>query len=141
MALAMRLLGRSPQQVQTALDAVRQNRSAFRNNAGIAFSSESLRTVRARWLGPTTLEAAVPEQVAEQLRGRTFANADEFRNAFWRAVANSDLAAQFNDRDRYLMGRLGYAPIVADEREHYGGLTTYIIITGVRLRLVVRYLT
>lgn len=127
MALAMRLLGRSPQQVQTALDAVRRNRSAFRNNAGVAFSSGPLRVFRQHWLGPTTVEAAVPEQVAAQLRGRIFANADEFRNAFWRAVSNSDLASQFNSRDLYVMGRFGYAPEVEDEREWYGGLTTYII--------------
>lgn len=126
MALAMRLLGRPPQQVQTALDAVRQNRSTFRNNAGIAFSSEDLRTVHGIWLGPTTVEAPVPEQVAAQLRGRVFANADEFRSAFWIAVANSDLASQFNVRDRHLM-RLGFAPVVENVRERYGRRRTYII--------------
>ncbi len=127
MVLSMRQLGRTPQQIQAALDDVRHSRAAFRNNPGRAFSSEPLRVVRQRWLGPTTVESAVPEQVAAQLRGRVFANADEFRYAFWKAVANSDLASQFNSRDLYVMSRFGYAPDVEDEREWYGGLTTYII--------------
>lgn len=70
MTLAMRLQGRSLQQIQTALDTVRRNRTAFRNNAGIAFSSQALSDVQGRWLGPPTTSAEVPEQVAIQLRGR-----------------------------------------------------------------------
>lgn len=126
MTLAMRLQGRPLQQIQTALDAVRRNRSAFRNNAGIAFSSRALPSVQRRWLGTNTTSAEVPEQVAAQLRGRAFANADEFRRAFWMAVANSDLVSQFNSRDLQLM-RLGFAPIVENAREHYGGRRTYMI--------------
>lgn len=126
LVLVMHLQGRSIQRIQTALDTVRANRSAFRNNAGIAFSSRHHTIVQRRWLGPTTKSAAIPEQVAAQLRGRRFSNFDEFRTAFWRAVANSDLASQFSGRDLALMRR-GYAPVVEDEREHYGGLATYII--------------
>lgn len=126
MVLAMRLQRRSATEIQAALDIVRRNRAAFRNNAGIAFSSRPLTIVTKRWLGPRTKSAAIPEQVAARLRGRTFANADEFRRALWIEVADSDLASQFNQRDLHVM-RSGFAPFVEDEREHYGGQTRYII--------------
>lgn len=125
MVLAMRLLGRPTHEIETALSAVRANRSAFRNSPGIAFSSDTLETIDGRWLDEDTVEAPIPEQVASRLRGRRFANSGEFRRAFWIAVSQSDLARQFTARDLWRMRR-GLAPI-APRSQWYGRQRAYIV--------------
>lgn len=60
--------------------------------------------------GLTTMEATIPSQVADRLRGREFAGFDEFRQAIWRAaVSVPELAGQFSAPNRALMSR-GLAP-------------------------------
>jgi hypothetical protein len=56
------------------------------------------------------MEAPVPSQVADRLRGRAFANFDDFRRAFWKAAATvPELGGQFSSANRALMNR-GEAP-------------------------------
>lgn len=55
--------------------------------------------------------AAIPSQIADQLRGREFRNFRKFREAFWKAVAGDPiLSQQFNLRNRVRMenGRSAY---------------------------------
>jgi hypothetical protein len=126
MIAAMRALGKGDNEIRLALDAVRANRSGFRANAGFAFSSERMTRATDSWLSSYTKGALIPEQVARQLRGRPFVDFDEFREAFWIAVANTpELAEQFGLRDLARM-RLGYAPI-APPSEHNGRQISYII--------------
>jgi hypothetical protein len=74
------------------------------------------------WLGDATRGegAPVPLQIADQLRGKEFANFHRFREAFWRAVAaDSTLRAQFNSSNLRFM-RKGRAPFPRAS-DKYGG--------------------
>jgi hypothetical protein len=64
------------------------------------------------WLGEAarTTGAPIPDRIADQLRGREFANFHRFREAFWRAVAaDAELSRQFNNSNLVKM-RNGVAP-------------------------------
>ena len=68
----------------------------------------------------------VPKSVAETLRGRSFSSADDFRETFWRAVADDPaLTAQFS-RSNVTRMRRGLAPI-APQNQQYGNLRSYIL--------------
>lgn len=59
--------------------------------------------VSGNWLGAaaTTQGAAIPEQIANRLRGREFSSFRAFRKAFWKAIAaDKDLLSQFSHIDR-----------------------------------------
>jgi hypothetical protein len=59
------------------------------------------------------MEFPVPSEVADLLRGRPFANFDEFRSAFWKALASVPrFAREFSSHNRALMSR-GQAPKAA----------------------------
>jgi hypothetical protein len=79
-------------------------------------------TVTGIWLGEAAKAegAAVPVQIADQLRGREFANFHRFREAFWRAVAmDEELAKQFNEINfKHMLN--GAAPY-PDRRGQVGG--------------------
>ena len=56
------------------------------------------------------LGAAIPTRIADQLRGKSFASFDAFREAFWKAVASdSELNSRFIQRNIDRM-RDGFAP-------------------------------
>ncbi|QZP31919.1 S-type pyocin domain-containing protein [Pseudomonas sp. DR48] len=78
------------------------------------------------WLGEAARGkgAPIPSQIADQLRGREFANFHRFREAFWKAVAaDSTLSTQFNATNvRFL--RKGNAPFPI-ENDQYGGRVKY----------------
>jgi len=123
---AMRARGASQSELAAALRALdREPRS--RDDPGIAYSSGQLLAAGSVWLRGTHGNAGlVPEQVAQQLRGRAFRNFDEFREAFWQAVAAApELASQFSLRNRTEM-RNGRAP-VAPQEQHYGELRAYVL--------------
>ncbi|MHB2246759.1 S-type pyocin domain-containing protein [Pseudomonas fitomaticsae] len=78
------------------------------------------------WLGEAarTVGASIPVQIADQLRGKEFANFHRFREAFWRAVAaDSNLSIQFSDHNLRRM-QVGIAPFppAVDQR---GGRKTF----------------
>ncbi|UIN52635.1 MULTISPECIES: S-type pyocin domain-containing protein [Pseudomonas] len=84
------------------------------------------KTVTGVWLGEAarTVGASIPVQIADQLRGKEFANFHRFREAFWRAVAaDSDLSFQFSDHNlRRMQAGIAPFPPVADQR---GGRKTF----------------
>jgi len=64
------------------------------------------------WLGEAarTVGASIPVQIADQLRGKEFANFHRFREAFWRAVAaDGELRKQFTNANLKEMNN-GSAP-------------------------------
>ena len=90
-----------------------------REDAGVA--TVMCQPVTGIWLGAAAQGegAAVPSQIADQLRGKEFRNFRAFREAFWRAVASdSELARQFDLGILDSMKR-GQAPL-AKERDQVG---------------------
>jgi hypothetical protein len=68
----------------------------------------------------------IPGQVADALRGRTFNSFDEFRGAFWQAVAaDPALAGQFGTANLQRMAN-GLSPI-APVSQQVGGLRSYVL--------------
>lgn len=73
------------------------------------------------WLGEQSqgLGAAIPVQIAEQLIGREFKTFNNFREAFWKAVAaDPALSAQFNENNLTRMRDRGYAPKTTSAQQH-----------------------
>ena len=63
------------------------------------------------WLAGATsgLGAPIPTEIADQLRGKSFASFDSFTRALWKAVAGTGLVEQFTDNSVDRM-REGKAP-------------------------------
>lgn len=80
-----------------------------------------------RWIRGTQGNAGrIPESVAQQLRGRSFASRREFRETFWKTVADDPaLAAHFGSSNVTLMRR-GKAPFAA-RTQRYGGHERYVL--------------
>ena len=79
----------------------------LRNSPGVATGGESLPPAGADWLkGSHGNAGRIPGQLADQLRGQSFQNFREFKEAFWKAVAKDPgLSARFTPRD---IGRMGH---------------------------------
>ena len=91
-----------------------------RNDPGVA--SGYGEPVVGRWLEAAAQGegAAIPSQIADQLRGKRFSNFRAFREAFWRAVgADSDLSGQFRASNRARLA-LGKSPFTVPS-EQLGG--------------------
>jgi hypothetical protein len=74
------------------------------------------------WLGDAARGegAPIPSQIADQLRGKEFANFHQFREAFWKEVAaDNNLSAQFSATNLRFM-RKGTAPFPSTN-DQYGG--------------------
>ncbi len=72
------------------------------------------------------LGAPVPSQIAEQLRGRSFASFDAFRQAFWIEVSKDFvLTSQFKGASKIHManGRTPFSP----QKEHHGKVRKFEI--------------
>jgi len=67
----------------------------------------------------------IPKEVRDQLIGKHFNSFDDFRKEFWKSVANSSFAEEFNSRNVTRMLE-GNAPI-APKLEHYGKHKSYIL--------------
>ncbi|MDX2306094.1 MAG: HNH endonuclease signature motif containing protein [Microscillaceae bacterium] len=64
--------------------------------------------------------------MADKLKGKEFKNFDEFRSAFWKAVAeDNELLKQFSPSNQAAIKK-GYAP-TAKENQWLGERTTYEI--------------
>jgi hypothetical protein len=95
-----------------------------RDDPGVATGAG--RVVSGVWLGDAARGdgAPVPLQIADQLRGKEFANFHRFREAFWKAVAaDASLRQQFSVRNlsRMMEGLAPY-PQLADQ---LGGRKTF----------------
>ena len=80
------------------------------------------------WLGDTDkgTGSPVPNQIADKLRGRTFANFDRFREAFWEEVSKDpDLSKQFKNQNQSNI-RKGKSPFTRDV-DSVGGRERYEI--------------
>ena len=81
---------------------------------GIARGGESLTRVTGQWLkGSEPIAGKIPGQIADALRLRRFKSFREFRETFWREVANDpELSSQFrtNSLREMRAGRAPYAP-------------------------------
>lgn len=105
-----------------------------REDAGVATGMGQ--PVTGIWLGAAAQGegAAVPSQIADQLRGREFKNFREFRETFWKAIGNdSELAKQFSSVNVARMAQKGYAPY-AIPSEQVGGKVKYELHHVVYLR-------
>ena len=95
-----------------------------REDAGVA--TRMGQPVTGIWLGAAAQGegAAVPSQIADQLRGKEFRNFRAFREAFWKAVANdSGLAKQFV-RNNISEMKSGRSPFVR-KGDRVGGKVKY----------------
>jgi hypothetical protein len=83
--------------------------------------------ITGRWLRGTEGNAGLfPKSVADKLRGRTFNNFDEFREAFWKEVANEpNLANQFDANSIQRM-QGGLAPFTSVSQQ-IGGMKNYVL--------------
>lgn len=79
------------------------------------------------WLRGTERNAGLfPKSVADKLKGKQFRNFDEFREAFWKEVANDpNLAGQFTSDNFYRM-KAGAAPR-AEFAQQIGGQQSYVL--------------
>ncbi|WP_093275180.1 T6SS effector antibacterial DNase [Vibrio xiamenensis] len=71
------------------------------------------------------LGSPVPSEVANKLRGKEFSSFNEFREAFWKAISDSELASQFSPSNQELM-RKGCAPFTRF-KDQVGGRQKYEI--------------
>ncbi|MBC6971259.1 colicin [Bacillus sp. Xin] len=67
----------------------------------------------------------IPKEVRDKLVGKEFKSFDEFRGEFWKTVADSNYAKEFNQRNINLMkeGKAPFAPL----SEKYGQHNQYIL--------------
>ncbi|HDR8155190.1 TPA: WXG100 family type VII secretion target [Bacillus cereus] len=67
----------------------------------------------------------IPQEVREKLAGREFKSFDDFREEFWKTLADSSYAKEFNSMNIKLMkkGKAPYSP----RTEHYGNHNKYIL--------------
>ncbi|MBU5267103.1 colicin [Virgibacillus proomii] len=67
----------------------------------------------------------IPKEVRDNLLGKHYRSFDDFRKDFWKSIANSDFAKEFNSRSvsRMLEGNSPIIPKV----EHYGKHKSYIL--------------
>ena len=132
-AAALRAAGAKPEQVTAELENLRAergtsaNRTDSRYQTGTAHATARLTTIEGTWLRGTQGNAGLfPAQVAEKLDGREFRNFNEFRAAFWKAVADTpSLASQFSPSNQAAM-RNGSAPI-AVQTQWFGGNGSYVL--------------
>lgn len=68
-------------------------------------------------------KGVIPKDVADQLRGKTFENFDEFRESFWKAFSNTSYANEFSPSNIANMAN-GHAPAAPNNLKH-GGIFKY----------------
>ncbi len=73
------------------------------------------------------MEAPIPSQVADRLRGRAVANFDEFRQLLWKAAASvPELAGEFSAPNRALMSR-GLGPKAPPHQQVPGSTIFHLV--------------
>jgi hypothetical protein len=111
--------------ITNAASAAEQVSAAVaKSTPGVATISGELRVAGAGWLNASQ-PAAIPLQIAEKLRGRTFSNLNEFRGAFWEAVAaDPELSSGFTLLNRNAManGEAPFAPAEFQSSAAQGGM-------------------
>ncbi|HEX8617173.1 MAG TPA: RHS repeat-associated core domain-containing protein, partial [Thermoanaerobaculia bacterium] len=107
--------------------SLRTSPAERRRSPGSVVGGEELPIIGGDWLrGSHGNAGRIPRQVAEKLRGRTFASFDEFRREFWMTVGNDPtLSAQFSKENVAAMKK-GLAP-VAVKSQQLGEQRSYIL--------------
>ncbi|MGI8464474.1 type VI secretion system PAAR protein [Pectobacterium punjabense] len=105
-----------------------------RNKPGTVTGKGEVLSGESKWLEAASsgLGAPVPAQVADKLRGQKFERFDDFREAFWLAVAECpELIEQFSPANKALIkkGRSPYAV----PKEQYGGRKVFEIHHKIRI--------
>jgi hypothetical protein len=101
------------------------NATQLRNSPGTVSGGINAPSVEKMMRGTQGNIGVIPKEVADQLRGRDFSNFNEFRSAFWRAVANSRYASEFSASNISRM-RSGKAPFTLPQQWH-GGQRNYVL--------------
>ncbi|TAF77857.1 MAG: HNH endonuclease, partial [Bacteroidetes bacterium] len=85
------------------------------------------KNITGTWLRGTERNAGLfPKSVADKLKEKTFTNFDDFRNQFWKAVADEpSLASQFDANSIQRM-QVGLAPFT-DVSQQIGGIKNYVL--------------
>ena len=85
------------------------------------------KNVTGTWLRGTERNAGLfPKSVADKLKGKTFTSFDDFRNQFWKAVADEpSLGSQFDANSIQRM-KGGLAPFT-DISQQIGGMKNYVL--------------
>ena len=104
--------------------------SGARYQSGVASGGDSLAVVKEgdKWFRGTEANAAkIPKQIAEKMKGMEFSNFDQFRQKFWKLVADDPvLSKNFSPGDLVRMKSQGRSPRVLDS-QRYGGRSAYEI--------------
>ena len=99
--------------------------TAIRNSQSMVTGGNNLSDATRMMRGTDGNIGVIPKEIADNLRGRTFNNFDEFRSAFWQGVGNSKYANEFNSSNisRMLNGNSPIAP----KSQHYGKIKSYVL--------------
>lgn len=100
-----------------------------RASAGTPWGTKGLKYIKDgdKWLKGSHGNAGLfPKQIAEKMQGKTFKDFNEFREVFWKEVANDlVLSKGFNNSSLALMKK-GMAP-AAHASQHVGKLRSYVL--------------
>lgn len=94
------------------------NECLARYQSGTVVGGENL-TNPAKAMQNNGDRGVIPKDVADQLRGKTFKNFDEFRESFWKAFSNTSYANEFNAGNIANMAN-GHAPAAPTNLKHEG---------------------
>lgn len=96
-----------------------------RNLPGVSIGKG--KEIKGKWLKGSDGNAGLfPKSVAEKLNGKKFANFDEFRKAFWKAVAEDELLIKEFDKQNISRMEKGLSPFVRNT-QNLGGQKNYIL--------------
>ncbi|PEP75172.1 colicin [Bacillus wiedmannii] len=68
----------------------------------------------------------IPQEVRDKLDGKEFKSFDDFREEFWKTLADSSYAGEFSPMDIKKLMKNGKAPY-SPRTEHYGNHNKYIL--------------
>ena len=96
-----------------------------RNEMGTVIGGEALYDVEKMMRGSQGNIGIIPKEIGDKLRGQTFKTFDDFREAFWIEIGNSQYADEFSKQNRTLM-KQGKAPYAVPEQWNGGNVKSII---------------
>ncbi|SDY69959.1 hypothetical protein SAMN05444416_107111 [Thermoactinomyces sp. DSM 45892] len=112
-------LGQWLQKIEVGIKATQR-----RNSPGIA-TGQNLKEVDKMMRGTEGNVGIIGKDVGDQLIGKNYKNFDEFRQDFWKSVANSKHRDEFGASNVSRMEK-GFAPIVTKSQVH-GKIKSYVL--------------
>ena len=96
-----------------------------RKLAGISVGSD--KNITGTWLRGTERNAGLfPKSIADKLRGKQFTNFDDFKQQFWKAVADEPSVANQFDANSNQRMQGGLSPFT-DVSQQIGGMKNYVL--------------